>query len=68
MTPYTTVAPFFERKRDGKKSFFVLVIGAYCSSKSTHFKMRVIQEKATKKVVRKLIITKAELIGNVSQV
>ena len=30
--------------------------------------MRVIQEKATKKVVRKLIITKAELIGNVSQV
>ena len=47
---------FFKIKSGRRKSFFVLVIGAYSSSKSTNVK---IQTKVTKKA-RTLITTKAE--------
>ena len=53
---------FFERKSDRKKSFFALVIGAYCSLKCTNFKTQVILAKVTEKA-RTLITTKAEFIG-----
>ena len=53
---------FFERKPDREKSFFALVIGAYCSLKSTNFKTQVILAKMTEKA-RTLITTKAEFIG-----
>ena len=52
---------FSESKSDGKKSFFALIIGAYCN-----FKTQVLA-KVTKKA-RTLITTNTELIGgNISQ-
>ena len=57
----------FLRNQTEKKSFFALVIGAYCSLKSTNFKTYIILTKLTKKATT-LITTKAEFIdGNVIQ-
>ena len=63
-----TQIAFCKRKSDRKKkSFFALVIGAYCSLKSTKFKTQVILVKITKKM-KTLITIKAEFIaGNVNQ-
>ena len=57
---------FFERVSDRKNSFFALVVGAYCSLKSTNFKTQVILAKVTENV-KTLITTIAESIaGNVN--
>ena len=41
---------FFERKSDRKKSFFVLVIGAYFSLKSTNFKTHLKRKQTLKRI------------------
>lgn len=43
-----------------------MVIGAFCSLKSTNFKTQVTLAKVTKKA-RMLVTTKAEFIGDVNQ-
>ena len=63
LLPCVTRIVFFERISDRKKSFFALVVGAYCSLKSTIFKTQVILAKVTEKA-KTLITTKAEFIVN----
>ena len=57
---------FLRKEFRQKITFFALVIGTYCSLKSTNFKTQIILSKASEKA-RTLITTKAEFIGNVNR-